>query len=517
MPRVAMNRPTEPWVPASCTVTAPKRGVTTARPTKAGPGKSRPSWDVVWRVDGLRFFQRFFKASEADVFAEELKRGFYAQMPFDPVLQRFQLPAPAIDPADLAEVEERQADTRTTVMEWTQRYWDWKWPNLEPKPRAELARYLNRAREWFVTTKPTAGRAAAVAAYLSDTSLVVAATAKTDEHRIGESWLVEHSMPLDAVGREELQAFVDHYRRNQRYPDREVSVATQRRMLMDLKQCWARAVHDDVLTSNPWERIELNARSSKRTPTGKAALMADAELVLSPEQIVEMADACVSEGSWDASVRAFVLVMGFCGLRPNEAVGLVLGDVELPTGEGHGWVTVRRTKRTVHSRYIDASEDAEWGPLKGRDLADTRRVPVPTGVVDALRTHIATYRADARPADLVFTRHGKPFDLSIFGDDVWNPARAKLFPPNPALPADSPLQPKLSRLRRHDLRHSACSIWLRARVDVAICQRWSGHRRLSVFLDVYQGIIPGREKEGIDLLNASLEHLSVHGGVGVGR
>jgi integrase len=59
-------------------------------------------------------------------------------------------------------------------------------------------------------------------------------------------------------------------------------------------------------------------------------------------------------------------------------------------------------------------------------------------------------------------------------------------------------------LRRHDLRHAACSWWLREGVDAVVCQRWSGHKTLSVFLGVYQGVAPGREEEGVAKLEASV-------------
>ncbi len=72
-----------------------------------------------------------------------------------------------------------------------------------------------------------------------------------------------------------------------------------------------------------------------------------------------------------------------------------------------------------------------------------------------------------------------------------------MFPPRADLAPNDPRQPKLSRLRRHDLRHAACSWWLRSGVDVTVCQRWSGHKSLSVFLDVYQGVAPGREADGV--------------------
>ena len=165
---------------------------------------------------------------------------------------------------------------------------------------------------------------------------------------------------------------------------------------------------------------------------------------------------------------------------------------------------MRRSRRQVSDRYLDTDDDPDWGPLKGRHLADTRRVPIPTEIVPAMRAHLDEHCGGAGPSDLVFQRARRPFDLANFQRDVWQPARAALFPPVDGLALDSPLQPKLSRLRCHDLRHSACSMWLRANVDVAVCQRWSGHKQLSVFLDVYQGLIPGREEEGVRRLEETL-------------
>jgi hypothetical protein len=70
----------------------------------------------------------------------------------------------------------------------------------------------------------------------------------------------------------------------------------------------------------------------------------------------------------------FVLVIALCGLRPGEAVGLLWEDLDLPTGGGPGWLTVRRSHRKVAGRWLDPDEDPEWGPLKDRDIVDTRRV-----------------------------------------------------------------------------------------------------------------------------------------------
>ena len=91
-------------------------------------------------------------------------------------------------------------------------------------------------------------------------------------------------------------------------------------------------------------------------------------------------------------------------------------------------------------------------------MAESRRVPVPPVLVTKLRHHLEQFGEG--PQGLVFHRSGRPFDHDMFGRNVWDPARAKVFPRHEDLALDDPRQPKLSRLRRHDLRHAACSWWL---------------------------------------------------------
>ena len=65
----------------------------------------------------------------------------------------------------------------------------------------------------------------------------------------------------------------------------------------------------------------------------------------------------------------------------------------------------------------------------------------------------------------------------------------------------------LQRLRLHDLRHAACSMWLNTPgVEVRVACEWSGHKRLSVFLDIYQGIMPGSHTSAEGKLDAAWGH-----------
>ena len=485
--RQRASGPVDPWVPDTLSILPIARRTTRAR----GTAKERPCWDVRWRVDGLEFQRRFLRAAEANVFAESLRDGRLRGLPFDPVAKRFKSP------------QQLPSSPRDTVFSWTAEYWSQKWATLEPKSRSELARYLNRTRGHFVSTPPAGTTAEAVADYLAHASLTVQSKPLTEAQAAGESWLRQHSLPLERVDRDAIAGLLAHYRRTHRDPTRQTSPATERRMVADLKQCWKRALVEGRIDTNPWDSVVARTRTV-RASARSTELAAAAEMVLSPEQVVELADRCVTEGSWGECVRSFILVMGLCGLRPNEAVGLLVGDLDL-SEDGLSWLTVRRTHRRVPERFRDPEEDPSWGPLKGRDLAATRRVPVPGFVASALRTHVAEFCVDAAPTDLVFQHRRRPFDLSAFSTDVWAPARASLFPLIEGLDPESPLQPKLTRLRRHDLRHSACSMWLRAHIDVTVCQRWSGHKRLSLFLDVYHGLIPGRQEEGVRLLE---EHLA---------
>lgn len=491
--------PDTPFIPTRVAVRVPQRTTTRTRTRADKPAKERPCWDVRYLVDGQRYFRRFDRASDADNFAADLRKGHNLGWPFDAKAKRF------LDPeAGLRLTAPPPAEGQSeTVFTWTDRYWRRKWPTLEPQTRSELARYLNRARRWLVDEVPEGDDADALDEYLAKVSLTVAPI--DGERTDGEVWLRDHSLAMAAVGRAELERLVEHYSRHARDPSRRVSAQSIKRMVADLRPCWERAVLEEVIPTNPWARVDLGLLGSaggKRRATTELA--ADADLVLDPDSIWALADACAEHGKWGPDVRGFVLTMGFCGLRPSEATSLLVGDLEVDDLDAPGWLTVRRSQRRVTGRYLDDGEDPEWGPLKGRELTDVRRVPVPSAVAAVLREQLAARATKLRGDDLVFERHGRPYNLSGFHADVWAPARAVVFPLDPDLDPDSPRQPKLARLRRHDLRHSACSLWLRAGVDVTVCQKWSGHKRLSVFLDIYQGVMPGREQEGVESLEALL-------------
>ncbi|MDA8359152.1 MAG: hypothetical protein M0Z95_23260 [Actinomycetota bacterium] len=491
----------DPWVPKAFQTWVAKAS-TAERVTDRSTGEVRrrkvDCWDVKGKADGVQWFKRFRKAGLAQTWKKRAERDFARGLPFDLRTKQF------IEP------ETPEGPVAPTVFELTEMYFRHH-PEWEPKTKAAAARSFNRARRWLLVSgaEPTGDELVAVEDFLEHASFLPAHLAGwvTDRQRAGRAWLETNSARSDSLTSTEVDGFVARFEVSERNSTKRVSTASVVRFLQPLRACWAWAVdRDDLLIErSPWAAVKPRRKAKGKTTmtTGRAALAVDVDLVLDVRQSLALAEACVTEGTWGGIVECFVLVMALCGLRWGEATGLLWEDLELPAGEDEwGWLVVRRSHRPAQERWLDPDEDPEWGPLKDRDLTDTRRVPVPPRLAGKLRFHRELYGEG--PGGLVFHRHAKPFDHDMFARSVWEPARAKLFPRRADLKADDPRQPKLSRLRRHDLRHAACSWWLREGVDAVVCQRWSGHRTLSVFLDIYQGVAPGRESEGIEHLRTSL-------------
>jgi integrase len=486
-------RPNEPWVPKTFSVWVTKKKTSEWVEDRAtGKRRRRPvdCWDVGGRADGIQWLKRFPRSGLAQAWKKQLERDFAAGLAFDLEGRRFVVPDAPVGPRV------------PTVFDLTEMYYR-AHPEWEPKTKVLAAMSFGRAQRWLLQpgAEPEGIDLEAVEDYLRNGSFFPDHLAEelTERQLEGRRWLASHSAPADSLTTRQIEEFVSRFEVNQRNPAKRLSPATVTRFLQPIRACWIWAVgRDDIpIDRNPWLAIKprRKVKGKNTLDTGRAALAVDADMVIGIPEAFALAQACVDSGSWGGVVECFVLVMALCGLRPGEAARLLWEDLDLPPDGSAGWVTVRRTHRPVASRWLDPGEDPDWGPLKDRDLADSRRAPVHPQLVEKFLRHRDTYGVG--PGGLVFHRNGKPFDPDMFNRSVWQPGRAALWPLRADIPADDPRQPKLSRLRRHDLRHAACSWWLREGVDAKVCQRWSGHKTLSVFLDIYQGVAPGREEEGV--------------------
>lgn len=174
-----------------------------------------------------------------------------------------------------------------------------------------------------------------------------------------------------------------------------------------------------------------------------------------------------TELSWLAAAigaryRALMLVAGYGGLRIGEACALRLNDVDFDSNT----VNVRQT-------LSDVGGHVTIGATK--TLAGRRRVPLPLFVIGELEMHVWRY-GPIVPSGFLFadTANG-PLRPNNFRRRSFKPAVA-------ASGVDS-------RLRIHDLRHTAASIWIAAGVQQKELSTRLGHASIRM-TDIYGHLYP---------------------------
>lgn len=205
------------------------------------------------------------------------------------------------------------------------------------------------------------------------------------------------------------------------------TVARSYRLLRAILQT---AVDDDILTRNP---CRIPGAGDARSPERP---------VLSAQEIGRLADEV------PLSYRAFVLVAGFTGLRAGEIAALRLSDLDLRRGNAVLRVN-RRFYRVAGTLTIDTPKSE----------AGARTLPLPAFVADELRAHLAEFRSDAGPSDLVFVTSGGRDVLDGYSQVV----RRALD--------------RIGRTdaRAHDLRHSALTSAAEHGATLATLMQMAGH------------------------------------------
>lgn len=450
------------------------------------PGKVRPCWDLIITCDGHRWYDRHYAAGHAQSAKEELGAGFRQGWEFDPAARRFVAPS------------ERTPASPTVFTEATA-WWRAHWSTIEPKSRKETLRYIARPVRELVRPGPIPP--SGLEEYITWQLLPPKRpeVPVPPEHAEAAAWLRAASMPIADADVAVWQNYVDRWRTNSR-TGRPVAQATLNRHLADVKQMWGwvSAAHQ---LPNPWLTVKTGTRSSGGGRKGSTVRPIDRTIVLAPQHIRDLAALC-GEGPFGPLAEVYILLLGIAGGRPGESAGVESSDFQLPA-ESVGEVRFRRTsRRGIDPSFLDADDDPSWGPLKGREIEDARVVPLPSR--DALRIRQLLQENAARGQ--VF----EGWDWEKFARDVWAPAKASMAALHcgeagtESVEARQALAAALDRLRLHDLRHAACSMWLNTPgIEVRVACEWSGHRRLSVFLDIYQGIMPGSQESARDKLDAA--------------
>ena len=213
---------------------------------------------------------------------------------------------------------------------------------------------------------------------------------------------------------------------------RDRGISLRRRSLTALSQAYRIAVADGLLAVNPCAGV----RQPSAVKVEVRALTWDELRALAEHS---------------GRHAPMIWLMGTCGLRLGEAIGLQIGDVNLTTGRIR---VARAVVDTSHGRVVGPPKSG-----KGRDVA------VPRSVLEQLP--LAGRQRDA----WLFTGvQGGRLD----GPD-W---RRRDFKP-------AALAAGLGDLHPHQLRHTAASLAIAAGADVMAVQRLLGHASASITLSIY--------------------------------
>lgn len=182
-------------------------------------------------------------------------------------------------------------------------------------------------------------------------------------------------------------------------------------------------------------RVETANSHSRRPPTA-----------LNWDQLKKLSLCC-------GNFEELVLLLGLCGLRWAEAVGLQVGDFS----DGCKKLFVQRSMSEVRGVFHETTTKSGLG----------RTVYVP----NSLALRIEKKISGLSPEDLVFCNEmGNPLHNSNFRQRVFNPAISASGVP---------------KITIHDLRHTAASIAINRGAEITAVSRMLGHKDISMTLRVY--------------------------------
>jgi integrase len=202
------------------------------------------------------------------------------------------------------------------------------------------------------------------------------------------------------------------------------------------------AVDDALIGQNPAARVRL-PRQVRAEPC-----------FLSAEEVARLAAAADRNGNGPDGL--VVAVLALTGLRFGELAALRVARVDLT-----------RRRLAVAESVTEVGGTLVWTTPKSHQ---TRSVPFPPSLLPALTDQSSGRQSD----DLLFTAAGGgALRLNNWRRRVFDPARAAAG---------------LTRVRPHDLRHTAASLAIGSGANPKAVQRMLGHASAAMTLDVYAGL-----------------------------
>jgi integrase len=245
----------------------------------------------------------------------------------------------------------------------------------------------------------------------------------------------------------------------------QMTASVVRRRRNTIRAVFSSAVRRGVLETNPFDRVELK-RPQRRQEV-------DVSTVPSVVELMHLVDRVSELRTGGARYGAFFATIGLAGLRPSEAAGLRIDDVELPE-QGWGMARLRGATTSPGHRYTTDGSVLEEKGLKHRAVDAVREVPIAPPLVEMLRSYLDRYPPiEGR----VFSNvEGRPVTAHNYGK-VWRRIRDELWPPGHPC----------STAVTYDLRHTAATVMLQAGVSPPEAARRLGHS-VDMLMRVYASV-----------------------------
>jgi integrase len=310
--------------------------------------KAKRRYRVKWEVDGRHKTRSFRTKEQAERLRSTLQQAIRDGLRFD---------AETSEPADWHR-------TSTTWWSWSSEWYALKWPDWAGKSRKSGAEPLVA-----ITPHLVRDRAPELDFDLSSWLWQVGYRPNlADEARAGRelAWLQRWSLPLDEIDPGTLERALTAATTRQ---DGRRMAATSVKKRRDLiNAVFAAAERRELIDRNPMRRIVWRAPSR--------SIEVDITTVPSTADVLRAVELAADQTGYGAHYAALYVLVGLAGLRPSEAAGLLVADLELPS-TGWGTARVRGATTSPGSRYTDDGEAREDKGLKHRPESSSRTVPLP--------------------------------------------------------------------------------------------------------------------------------------------
>lgn len=231
-----------------------------------------------------------------------------------------------------------------------------------------------------------------------------------------------------------------------------LAAGTIRHHYIALKKLFKWAARERIVTIDPCAHVTLpRAEAGHSYP------------ILTLTEIERVAEALEETPPYGLLVR----FLAQTGLRMGEAAGLRVGDVELAARR----LFVRQTAQRIKGKWVFGT------PKSSRS---TREVPLLNSkLVADLKSYLMMHPKSGQP-DALFWPGRAPGSREVDYDRILDGSTFLRSHLKPAL-----TRAGLSKMRNHDLRHTAASMWLDMGIPPYKVSRWLGHANIATTDGIY--------------------------------